>query len=254
MITEITPPVSTNAKPATPSASTFTWLIHHVTLLLVVVGLGVGLFYFVENIVQKHDLAQEEKYNSLLTTQAQQTQTLQKQLTIDEQNWTAIQTQLLKQNSALEQKILNQNQVTQKQVQNDATLDAQQTAARISQQTNAKQNEITAADNTIILDLPIGRVVTSDLDLLSGAQADLAATKKELDNETQIVNNDSQQSAKQNQVIAGLQAQNVEQVKACAAETGALKAKMHKNGVKRFFQGVGVGLGTGIAIVLKHFI
>lgn len=110
-ITEITPmpPVNKLTQP-----DGFSWLIHHAVLLLLVVGLGVGLFYFVENVIQKHDLAQEEKYNSLLANQSQQTASLQKQLTTDESNWAAIQKQLLQQNSALEQKILTQNQVTQK--------------------------------------------------------------------------------------------------------------------------------------------
>lgn len=241
------PPVNKLTQP-----DGFSWLIHHAVLLLLVVGLGVGLFYFVENVIQKHDLAQEEKYNSLLANQSQQTASLQKQLTTDESNWAAIQKQLLQQNSALEQKILTQNQVTQKQVQNDQTLDAQQSADRLAQQTNAKQGEVVAQGNNLLLDLPITRVVTSDIDMLDGARVALSGTQTELKNETTINTNLQTQTQQQTTVIAGLQAQNVEQMKACAAEVGALKAQNRKSKIKIFFKGVGIGAGIVLTAILGH--
>lgn len=215
-----------------PVPAPFQWLIHHAILLILVVGLGGGLFYFMENEIQKHDVNQEAKYNSLLTLQEQQTQTLQKQLAADEVNWTAVQKQISQENFALEQKILSQNQQTQKQVQNDSTLDSQQTAARISQQTAAKPGEVTAVNDNVILDLPISRVITSDLDLLAGTQDNLASTQAELKNEQTVNTNQQLQITQQTQIISGLQAQNADQQKACDARVGAVKAQSHKTEMK----------------------
>ena len=253
MSTSATPTTPTaHAAPAAPSTlqTKLSYFYHHILLLVIVVGLAAGMVYKFEGLLEKHDLAQEAKYNSLLAAQAQQTAALETQLTAQEAHWQQIEQTLLAQNASLTKTIANQNQQTSSQVKNDATLSAQQAAARLTQQTGANSGEIVASNNTVVLDLPVSRNIAASLDLLAGAQADLLSTQTQLNNETTIATNLQTQTTQQTAIIAGLQKQNVEQVAACTAEVAAIKKANTKSKIKAFF----IGVGTVLLGVVGHAI
>ena len=243
---------SPSTTPVSGITKDWDWLKTHAILLVLVVGLAIGAFNFLQTAIQKHDLAEEAKYNSLLSTQAAQTTAMQQQLTAEEAHWTQVEQTLLAQNASLAKTIATRNVNTQALVKTDATLDTQQTAARISTQTKAQAGEVTAQAGGVLLDLPVARDITADLDTLAGTQADLTNTETQLKNETDIADNQRAQLGQQTTVITGLQAQNVEQVKACAAEVGALKAEARKSKVKAFFKGLAVGAGVVAYAILGH--
>lgn len=251
--TSTTTPVASAATTTTTTASISTvtplsYFLHHILLLVIVVGLAVGGFYTFENQLQKHDLAEEAKYSSLLANQTKQNQDLQMEMTEQEAHYQQIQQMLTAQNEQLIKTIATLNQKTQTQVKQDATLDAQQAAEHISQQTNAKSGEVVAQNNNVVMDLPISRSVTSDLDLLVGTQSELVDTQTQLKNETTIATNLQTQSTQQTAVISGLQKQNTEQVAACTAEVAALKKQNRKSKIKAFF----IGAGTVVVAILGH--
>jgi hypothetical protein len=246
-----TAPTST-ATPAVPAAPTtisgviakdWSWILSHLLALIVIGGMIVGSVYFVENLVSKHDQATANKYSAILAAQTTATQTLQKQLSTDEANWAQVEAQLLAQNAQLTQQISQRNIVVAAQVKTDATLSSQDAAARISSQTKASADEVTAQGNNVILDLPITRVITADLDLLPVAQENLAATQTQLANETTVATNAQSDAADSKKVIVAQQVQLSDADKACKAQIKTVKAQARKGKLKAFFIGLGIGLG-----------
>ena len=230
------------------------WIGTHLLLLSIVIGLAFGAVYKFEGLLEKHDLATEAKYNSLLAAQAQQNQTIESQLTAQEQHYEQIEATLLAQNASVTKTIATQNQQTQSQVNNDATLDAQQAAARISQQTSATSGQVVAQNSTVVLALPIARDITADLDMLVGVQANLADTQEQLRNETQIATDSQATVTQQTVVIAGLNKQNTEEVAACTAEVAAINKKNRRSKIKSFFIGAGTVAAIVVGAIVKHAI
>ena len=246
MTTETTTPTPTPKLTNAVLIGKLSWFAHHLILLAVAAGLVFGAVYFVENLISKRDDATASKYAAILATQTAQTQAVEKQLATDEANWTQVEQTLLAQNAQLSKSIANENAVVAKQRQTDATLTAQQTADRLSQQVKAAPGEITANGNSVIADLPIARSIVSNLDLLVGTQSELADTQTQLKNETTVAANAQSDVAAQANVIVGLKATNADEIKACSAQVTAIKASARKGGLKWFLRGFVTGLVTGI--------
>ena len=252
----MTDPVA--AAPATPVAPTPTpapvtstllkdwhWLTQHLVALVIVIVLTFGGIYFVESLVAKHDAANSAKYEQILAAQTQQTETLQKQLSTDEANWAQVEVQLLAQNAQLTHQISQRNQVVAVQVKADATLSAAQSAVRITQQTSAGPGEVVATGDAVTLDLPIARAITTDLDRLSLAQADLADTQTQLVNETQIATDAKADAANEKNLIAAQDVELADQKKYYTAQITTLNANARKGKLKWFGIGFIVGFVSG---------
>jgi len=250
MTTEATTPTATPAppaaapKPAIAVAPTVT-TTHHLFTLAIVGVLVIASVYGVEKLIYAHDSQTSAKYNAIVAAQTQQTQILQKQLQTDEASWAQVEAQLLAQNAQLTQQITARNQAVAAQVKNDATLSTQQAAARIAQQTNAAPGEVVASANDVTIDLPITRIITSDLDQLPVAESDLADTTSQLKNETQIATNAQSDATEAKKVVAAQVTQLADQDKACKAEVATVRSDARKGKLKWFFIGVFTGFIGG---------
>jgi len=224
----------------------YSWIIHHLILLTITGVLVLGGIYGVESLVAKHDADTASKYTAVLAAQTQQNQSVEAQITAQEAHFQEIEKALLAQNAQLSKTIVEENASIAKQRQTDATLTAQQTADRISQQVKATPGEITASGNNVIADLPSARSIASNLDLLSGVQSDLVSTQTQLVNETTIDTNDKATIGQQTTLIAGLKSENVDEVKSCSAQIAVIKSTARKNTIKTFLKGYVVGFVSGV--------
>jgi hypothetical protein len=239
------------AKPATVAPTTlsgviakdWSWILSHLLALIVVGALVVGGVYGVETLISNHDAQTATKYNAILAIQTTQVQTLQKQLSTDEASWATVEAQLLAQNAQLTQQISARNQVVAAQVKTDATLSAQDSALRISQDTKAAAGEVTAQNNNVVLDLPVTRTVVADLDMLPAVQTDLKDTQTQLVNEITVATNAQADTADAKKVIAAQTTQLVDADKACQAQIKAVNAKARRGKLKAFFIGAATVLG-----------
>lgn len=215
----------------------YAWLIHHSILLIITGALVLGSVYEVENLITKRDAAEAARYELILQQQTAQTQTIQKQLAQDEQQWQVVQSQLFAQNRALENTIEKQNTELKKQQQIDATLSAQTAAERLATQTSAAPGEVVANGDIITLDLPITRRVVAGFDDLVATQENLKNTQTELTNETNLYTNSQAQVAEQKTLVTAQQNQLAAAGKACDARVNVEKAKARKAGLKGFIFG-----------------
>ena len=199
-----------------------TWVASHIVLLLVVAGLIAGAVYFVDNIIEKHDAANDQKFEQILTIQTAQTKSLQQQLAVD-QNLNAQRDAAYQKTIAqLSQSIVQRNANAQKQQAVDVTLDAVTAAQRITQQTQAQPGEVSVVGNTVGLDLPVARTVVSGLDSLVVSQANLTDTQKELTAQTALTADAKKEATDAGAVIAAQKAQLGDADKACDSKLAVL--------------------------------
>lgn len=221
------------------------WLSHHIVSLVVIAVLTMGAVYGIESLIARHDADSAQRYETILATQAQNTKTLQTQLTIDEQNWTQQRQDDLKLIGQLSTAISQRNQQTAAQVKIDTTLSAQDAASRLTTQTKAGDGDIVPQGNTVIVALPVARQIVGDLDQLGAAILNEADLQKQLDTETQIATSALLDVDAQKKLVASLGQQLVDQKKADDAALVAEKAKARKSKIKWFIAGFLVGLGVG---------
>lgn len=222
------------------------WLVSHIVLLLVLAGAVTGGIYLVDGLLAKRAAENDARWKAILGLQQQQTISLQKQITTEEAQWQKIQAQLLQQNSQLAAEVVARDKQTAEQVQHDKNLNASQAAERLATLTQAQPSEVVVNGNSLDIDLPTSTRIIGDLDLLGGTQADLAATKQQLTNETTLYTNSQADLAEQKKLVANTQTLVTDTQQQCKAEVKALKAKQRKNIFKAVFVGIGIGLGLGI--------
>lgn len=233
----------TSTTPISIIQKDWVWLTQHLVAIVIVVGLALGGVYLVENLIAKHDSATAEKYNTVLTTQAQETKDVETQLQTDEANWTQLITQLTTENNKLAASISTRTTQVNAQVKTDATLSSIDAAARIAQQTKATAGEVVAVGDSITLDLPVSRAITSDLDLLPVVQFNLVDAQTQLKNETQIATDAQADVTEQKKLVTAQQNQLVDAQKSCDARVTAANAVARKSKLQWFLAGVGIVLG-----------
>lgn len=174
--------------PVTPLVTTIekdiTWVRAHVIVVLLAIALiagsiigGISLF---ESMIERHDArvaaAQLQKEGVDTATQA----ALVSQLNQDRAANTvrdAAQAVLMK---SLISQMVQQHEVTDKQVAADATLNARAAADRLVLQTKASPSDVTVINDSVTMTLPLTRTVVADLDLLPQAQSDLTNLQGQL--------------------------------------------------------------------------
>ena len=258
-VTPATP--STPAKPvAAPTLvqtveKDYAWVKMHIAALLVtfvlIGGSVVGSVYGVESLIAKHDLATEQRYNTALAGEVANTKAAQDALATTIASFNTQLQALQAQNVQLTQSIAARNAQTQKQVKIDATLDAAETAQRLSTQTSASAGQVQVAPNgsDITVALPITRSIVADLDSLQSSQANLVDTQKELDNTNQLFTSSQQVVAAQKKTIDAQDAQIAGQVKACQTEVDTVKSQARKGKIKWFFIGYVAGFISGRVVL-----
>lgn len=209
------------------------WVRSHVITVFLFAALAFGVVYGVEVLLSRHDSANNQKWQALLTIQQQQTQLLQSQLQLDEQRWSAANTQLLAANQKLAAAVSSRDAALAARLKQDANLTAAETAKRLGG---------TASGDDIVLPLPVGRTITISLDTLSAVQADLADTKSQLANEVTVAANLQENLDSQDKLLSAFRTQSDVEVKACQAQVKDLKSSARKGKLKAFAIGWVAGL------------
>lgn len=213
------------------------WAKAHLLSLALIGALAYGGIYTVESLNARHDAANASKYAAILATQTQTVEEMKTRLSESEQRSAVIEQTLLAQNASLAKTLEQQNQQTQKQVQNDQSLDAQGAATRLSTQTGASTGEVTVSGANVVLDLPVTRRVVADLDTLVGTQADLKTTQAQLANESQIAGTAQADAQAQKALVVAQQNQLADAQKACSAQIASIKADARRGKLKAFLFG-----------------
>ena len=188
----------------------------------------------------KQAAKEDQKWELILNEAHQQTQAIQQQLNQDEKNWAQINSKLLAENGKLASQINQRNAQAQQQIQQDQNLSAVDTASRLEQQT-AESGEATAVNSTIVLTLPIGRKIVTMLDEVTPLEDNLAATRQQLTNETEVVKNLQSDLNGKDKLIAAMQVEAKDANTACKKQIADVKAQARKSKMKWF--GVGFVLG-----------
>jgi hypothetical protein len=217
------------------------WIKVHLLLLAVVAILVFGSVYGVESLVERHDITNataSEKVLALVTAQTNdlkaQMEQFQVAATARDAAYAATIAKLTTEVDARDAQLVQQEK-------KDATLTAQEAADRIALQTKAQAGEVTASADTVVLDLPVARDITSDLDKLDTLQQDLVATQTQLANEKSVAADLTTANANQVLVINNQEKELADEVISCNSQIAVVKAKARKSKLKWFMAGVVTG-------------
>jgi RNA-binding protein YhbY len=186
-----------------------------------VVAIGLALFGVYSYEAHKADLAEQRATAQDATAKllVQQNQQFQQQMQQEFQQLA----QALSARQVIEVKIPQANQA----------LTSSQTADAITKATNAKPGEVTAVNDTVVMDLPVSRTVLDSVQLVPLLQQDKVDLGKQLDLEKQSHASDVKADAAQ--------------LQACKLDVVAQKKKTRKAVIKAFFLGLVVGIVGGHA-------
>ena len=234
--------------PVTPApvvtSKTNWWAI--IIPLLIIALFAAGVVYEIDSLVSRLDAANASKYQSVLVTQAAETKTLQQQLAADSVANAVRDAGYQKTISQLSQSIAIRDANVKKQQAVDNTLDAATAAQRLALQTKAGLGEVNVSGNQVILDLPITRVVVSDLDSIPVLQSDLADTKSQLTAQVALTGDAKKEATDAESVVASQTVQLADSAKSCTAQVAALKATARKSKFRWFGAGFIVGFVSGV--------
>ena len=101
------------------------------------------------------------------------------------------------------------------------------------------------------MDLPIARVVVSDLDALASARGDLADTQNQLTVQSSLTADAGSNLADAQKVIAAQNLQLADQTKSCTAQITTLKAAARKSKLRWFGAGYVAGFVSGLLVAVK---
>ena len=235
--------MSITPTPISALETDWTWVKTHVMLLVVIAVLVVGSVYGIELMVASRDAQRASADQQILTAVTNQTKELQQRMTQDEQQEAVRDAQYNQTITQLSAIISNQSTQLQRQIKTNATLTAVQTAQALTQKTKAQPGEISATGDNVTVDLPIARVLNSDIDTMVTTKTQLAETRKQLDAETALKADAQVDAANAKLVIASQQTEIASGNKTCQDQITALKAQARKGKLKWFFVGVLAGLG-----------
>jgi len=222
------------------------WLKQHekiviLFLILAVGAFGISKFFDVDAARKdaKYVAAEQIVANDQKNSAAAATATAQMQ-----SQYTALVQALATQNAALSASIAQRTASQKAQVVQDSTLPLPGLAARWNQLLPTVTPTVTPTG--VILNEQGVRDTVSQLELVPALEGNLA-------DETKIAYGYQQEAEKadalvnvQNSQIAGLNTQIADSTKACTAQVAAVKAEGHKNSVKWFKRGFGLGFIAGI--------
>lgn len=240
-------PIVTNAENVVKKE--LSWIAHHLILVGVLVAVLFAGVYGVQTLIERHDEKKAQQASVALQVVVDQVKKLE-----DHQAQTDAQVAqretardaLIK---SLVATIANRDAVLKQQIDKNATLTAQQAAARLSEQYKAQPGEVVASGDTVIADLPLTRSFVNTFDQFTACTANYLDTQKQLaveqartaDLKTQVTDRDG--------VITGKNTELGKQKDKYEGDIKVLNDNARKSKLKWF--AAGVVTGTGLKYILK---
>lgn len=224
------------------------FLTHHLILsgvLIVALFLGV---WGVQNLIEKHDVANAQRSATELAVvvdQVKRLETTQAQHDTEVAQREAARDTLI---NTLIASIAARDKALAEQIKQNATLTAQQAAARLADQYKTAPGAIVANGDTVVADLPTARQFVNTFDQLTGCKADYLDMQKQLAAEQGRTSDLKTQVSDRDATITG---KNVELVKQKKADDDALKVAVDKEKKKHKWYLVG---GVVIVEALKFYL
>jgi hypothetical protein len=219
------------------------WIAHHLILvgvLLVTLFLGV---YSVEALIEKHDEKKSQQANVALQVVVDQVKKLEDH---QAQNDAAVAQREAARDALIQSlvaTIAKRDAALDQQIKKNATLTAQQAAARLTEQYKAQPGEIVANGDNILADLPTARSFVNTFDQLSACTANYSDTQKQLATEQARTADLKTQVGDRDNTIKGKDEELVKQKGKYEADIVVLKAQARKGKMKWYAAGVVTGLG-----------
>jgi hypothetical protein len=232
-------PIVTNAENVVKKE--LSWIAHHLILVGILVGVLFAGVYGVENLIEKHDEKKAQQANVALQVVVEQVKKLEEHQATND----AAVAQREAARDALIQSLVatiaRRDATLDQQIKKNATLTAQQAAARITDQYKAQPGEVVASGDTVIVDLPLARSFVNTFDQLTVCTANYSDVQKQLSAEQARTQDLKTQVADRDATIIGKNTELDKQKIKYEADITLLKAQARKSKLKWFGAGVVVG-------------
>jgi uncharacterized membrane-anchored protein YhcB (DUF1043 family) len=237
------------SSPLTTVETTVTsWLKLHERLIIAVLLIGAGIFGF-----QKYaDIRATDASAKVQTAQAQ---LVAQQAAVAQQSAQVQQTtaqyqslvaQLSQQNAQLSTSIAQRNQALTVQQTTDKVMPLPQLATRWAADADFDASTLQTNGATLIVPQEVVADTVEKMDSIPVLQANLNDVQSELTNTKTELTSANTLIGQQKQDIAGIQQQNIDQVKADNAEIANVKAQARKSRMKWFGVGYVAGFISGL--------
>lgn len=193
---------------------TVSFLTHHLILTAVlVIALFTGIFG-VQHLIDQHDAVERQRAHEDLAAVVQQVKVLQDKQAADDAATAqreavrdAIIKDLIAQASA-------RDKALEEQIKKNATLTAQQAAARMVQEYNAPPTAAQAQGDSVLVDLPLSRQIVSTFDSFQTCKADLNGAQQQIEQQKGSIADLKTQVSDRDKTITGKDTELAKQKKA----------------------------------------
>lgn len=217
------------------------WVTHHLILVGVLIGVLFAGVYGVEALIEKHDAEKAQQANIALQVVVDQVKKLEQH---QADNDAAVAQREAARDALIQSlvaTIAKRDASLQVQIQKNATLTAQQAAARISEQYKTQPGEVVASGDNVLVTLPIARTIVNTFDQLTACAANYSDLQKQLGVEQARTTDLKSQIADRDGTIVGKNTELDKQKSKYEADIALLKAQARKSKLKWFGAGVVVG-------------
>lgn len=225
------------------------WIAHHLLLVGIVVAVLFLGVWSAESLIEKHDEKKAQQANVALQVVVDQVKKLEDH---QAQNDAAVAQREAARDALIQSlvaTIAKRDAALDQQIKKNATLTAQQAAARLSEQYKAQPGEITASGDNVIADLPLARSFVNTFDQLTACTANYSDTQKQLAAEQSRTSDLKTQVSDRDATIKGKDTELGKQKDKYEADIKVLNDKARKSKLKWFV--AGVITGTGLKYVVK---
>jgi len=209
-------PIVTNAENVVKKD--LSWLANH----LILVGVLVAVLFFgvweVQSLIEKHDEKKAQQANIALQVVVDQVKKLEDH---QAQNDVAVAQREAARDALIQSLVATINardKALADQIKKNATLTAQQAAARLSDQYKAQPGEVVANGDTVVADLPLARSFVNTFDQLTACTSNYVDTQKQLSAEQARTSDLKTQISDRDATIKGKDDELVKQKTADAAD------------------------------------
>lgn len=222
------------------------WLAHHLILTGIMVAVLFCGVWGVQNLIERHDEKKDAQAHADLAAVVDQVKRLQDTQAQHDAEVAQRDAARDAREAQLIATIQQRDKALDEQIKVNATLTAQQAAARLAEQYKAAPGEVTANGDTIVADLPIARQFVDTHDSLVSCQADLTDTKTQVAVEQARVADLRTEVADRDKTIAGKDEVLQKQIKADAEDKKVAVDKEKKK--HKWYALGGIALIEGIKI------